>query len=115
MINGVGNAELYCVYKGPVVPLQSLHTIAVTIKLMSLFLRTAQASCKTQQIISWSIHYYYLGNARSISKVKGQFAFCYTVQAMCSVLNNCWYDFGISLGWGKLGSMDAYLLYITSG
>jgi len=49
MINAVGNAELCCVYKGPVVPLQSLHRIVTTIKLMSLFLRTAQASCKTQQ------------------------------------------------------------------
>ena len=27
VINGVGNADLSCVYKGPVVPLQSLHTI----------------------------------------------------------------------------------------
>ena len=27
MIDGVGNAELCCVYKGPMVPLQSLHTI----------------------------------------------------------------------------------------
>jgi len=44
MINGVENAELSCIYKGPVVPLQ--HTIAVAIKLMSLFLRTAQPSCK---------------------------------------------------------------------
>jgi len=46
MINSVGNADLSCVYKGPIVPLQSLYTIAETIKLMSLFLRTAQASCK---------------------------------------------------------------------
>jgi len=29
VINGVGNADLSCVYKGPVVPLQSLHTIVV--------------------------------------------------------------------------------------
>jgi hypothetical protein len=27
----------------------------------------------------------------------------------------CWYDFGISLGLGKPGSIDAYLLYTTCG
>ena len=30
MINGVGNADLSRVYKGPVVPLQSLHTVVVS-------------------------------------------------------------------------------------
>jgi len=42
MINGGGNADLCCIYKGPMVLLQSLHTIAI--KLMILFLRTAQPS-----------------------------------------------------------------------
>jgi len=51
LINGVRNAELCCIYKGPMVLLQSLHTIVVAIELMSLFQRTAQPSCTCYSII----------------------------------------------------------------
>jgi len=46
LINDVRNAEPSSVYKGLIVLPQSLHAVAAAIKLTSLFLRTAQPSCK---------------------------------------------------------------------
>ena len=68
MVNGVGNAGLCRIYKGPVVPLQSVHTIAIAIKLMSLFLRTAQPSCtrNNKSVEMWLSHRTVLGRLKVV-------------------------------------------------